>query len=58
MAIPRTQEHLTETRFTAACIVTLGTVCIGIFGNHDEIEYRLEDYLELFSRYKLISVVL
>ena len=44
------QEKLTRTRLAATAIVTLGTVCTGIFGNHEEIEYRLEDYLELFSR--------
>jgi len=44
------KERLTRTRLVAAAIVTLGTVCTGMFGNHDEFEYRLEDYIELFTR--------
>jgi len=44
------KEKLTRGRILATTIVAIGTVCTGLFGSHDEIDYTLDDYVDLFLR--------
>ena len=44
------KEKLTRGRVVATSVVAVGTVCTGIFGSHEEIDYTLDDYLDLFWR--------
>jgi len=42
-------EQLTRPRVVGALFIVLGTLCVGIFGNHKEHKRSVDEYLELFS---------
>jgi len=43
-------ERLTPSRMTGALLICVGTICVGLFGNHSEVERTVDEYLELFVR--------
>jgi len=43
-------EQLTWTRKLGALLICLGTICVGLFGNHSEVDRTVAEYLELFAR--------
>ena len=43
-------EELTPSRKIGAALICLGTICLGVFGNHEEVERTPEEYLALFVR--------
>jgi len=43
-------EQLTPTRKIGAFLICAGTVCVGLFGNHTEVDRTVSEYLELFAR--------
>ena len=43
-------EELTPSRRLGALLICAGTVCIGLFGNHEEIERTPVEYSQLFAR--------
>jgi uncharacterized membrane protein len=43
-------EQMTFSRKLGALLICIGTVCVGLFGNHSEVERTVEEYLELFAR--------
>ena len=43
-------EVLTYSRKCGAALICIGTVCVGAFGNHTEVERTPAEYLELFAR--------
>lgn len=42
-------ERLTPSRLRGAGCIVVGTMCVGIFGNHNEHDRTAEEYLVLFS---------
>ncbi len=42
-------ERLTRPRAAGAVLIILGTLCVGLFGNHHEHKRSVDDYLTLFS---------
>jgi len=43
-------EKLTRSRKLGAFLIIAGTACVGVFGNHNEVERSVEEYIELFAR--------
>ena len=43
-------ERMTFSRKLGAFLICVGTVCVGLFGNHTEVERTVGEYLELFAR--------
>ena len=43
-------ERLTQSRMTGALLICIGTICVGLFGNHTETERSVDEYLRLFAR--------
>ena len=43
-------ERLTRSRLTGALLICVGTVCVGLYGSHDDVERSVEEYLALFAR--------
>jgi len=43
-------EELTAARIWGAVLICAGTVGVGIFGNHEEVDRTSEEYIELFLR--------
>ena len=43
-------ERLTRSRLSGALLILLGTICVGLYGSHDDVERSVDEYLELFSR--------
>ena len=43
-------ERLTFSRGIGALLIFAGNVCIGVFGNHNEIDRSPSEYLDLFTR--------
>ena len=44
------QEKLTASRLIGAVLVCIGTVIMGLCGNHDEVDRTVAEYIALFSR--------
>ena len=44
------QEKLTRARLIGAVLVCIGTVIMGLCGNHDDVDRTVAEYIELFSR--------
>ena len=44
------KERLTASRLMGAALVCVGTVIMGLCGNHTDVERSVTEYLELFSR--------
>jgi uncharacterized membrane protein len=42
-------EQLTFSRKLGALLICIGTLCVGLFGNHNEVERTVEEYLTLFA---------
>ena len=42
-------ERLTRSRTIGALLIVIGTLFVGIFGNHKEFKRSVDDYLDLFS---------
>ena len=42
-------EKLTLSRKHGAALILAGTVCVGLFGNHNEVQRSVDEYLVLFS---------
>ena len=43
-------ERLTRSRLSGALLILLGTICVGLYGSHDDVERSVDEYLQLFSR--------
>ena len=43
-------EQLTRSRKIGGCLICLGTICVGIFGNHNDCKRTIDEYLLLFAR--------
>jgi hypothetical protein len=43
-------EPLTPTRAWSALLICVGTLFTGVFGNHEEVERSVDEYLALFTR--------
>ena len=43
-------EALTRSRAIGALLICVGTVCVGLFGNHAEVDRQGAEYLTLFTR--------
>ena len=43
-------ERVTCSRGTGAALICSGTLCIGVFGNHEEVDRTPEEYIALFAR--------
>ena len=44
------KERLTPSRLRGAVLICVGTVVVGLFGNHTDVERSVKEYLDLFSR--------
>lgn len=42
-------EQLTFSRKLGALLICIGTLCVGLFGNHNEVERTVDEYLTLFA---------
>jgi len=42
-------EQLTFSRKFGAFLICIGTLCVGLFGNHNEVERTVDEYLTLFA---------
>ena len=43
-------ERLTRSRLSGALLILVGTICVGLYGSHDDVERSVDEYLQLFSR--------
>ena len=43
-------ERLTRSRLTGALLICVGTICVGLYGSHDDVERSVDEYLALFVR--------
>eukprot|EP00965_Chrysotila_dentata_P010290 334602-Pleurochrysis_carterae.AAC.1 len=43
-------ERLTFSRKVGAFLICAGTICVGLFGNHEEVDRTVDEYIELFAR--------
>ena len=43
-------ETLTRSRKLGALLIVLGTLCVGLFGNHNSVDRSVDEYLQLFAR--------
>ena len=44
------KERLTPSRLRGAILICVGTIVVGLFGNHNDVDRSVKEYLELFSR--------
>jgi uncharacterized membrane protein len=51
-------ERLTYSRKLGALLIVVGTVCVGLFGNHNDVDRSVDEYLALFARGEAIAYYL
>jgi len=47
-------EQLTRSRLRGAMLIVVGTLCVGLFGNHNEHHRTVTEYLELFAHWRAL----